>query len=232
MSAESKTPPTSPKSHGLVEASRSVRLTMLGIAYFWLVTGLISPGLVRYCTGPVGLGGTQAELLVAAVGLSVLLGGWTATRTSPGRVELGLVPLGAMGSGLFSILLFWSPGWSHPVGWTVVWLVWLGLFAGLFVGPLFALVAFRTPRDRVGHMIGLTGCVTVLAALLGGLAGYLAQVMGLSPNLVFLVVGIITLGVTVYSCWLLPEFLLRFLFWLGTHTLYRVRVIGRENLPD
>src|SRR5206468_691491 len=36
----------------------------------------------------------------------------------------------------------------------------------------------------------------------------------------------------IYCCWLLPEFLLRFIFWLLTHTIYRIRVLGRENLPD
>ena len=46
------------------------------------------------------------------------------------------------------------------------------------------------------------------------------------------------LGITVLSvvgfvlvCWFFPHVFFRVLFWLITHTLYRVRVLGRENVP-
>ena len=32
--------------------------------------------------------------------------------------------------------------------------------------------------------------------------------------------------------WLLPDSLLRFVLWLLTRTLYRVRVLGRDNIPE
>ena len=42
----------------------------------------------------------------------------------------------------------------------------------------------------------------------------------------------VTLAGTIYVLWLLPDALLRFGLWLLTRTLYRVRVLGRENIPE
>ena len=43
---------------------------------------------------------------------------------------------------------------------------------------------------------------------------------------------VLTLVGATYATYLLPDSLLRLLFWLLTHTLYRVRVEGRDNLPE
>ena len=40
-----------------------------------------------------------------------------------------------------------------------------------------------------------------------------------------------TEGRTTYAVQLLPNALLRFIMWIATHTIYRVKVLGRENIP-
>ena len=40
-----------------------------------------------------------------------------------------------------------------------------------------------------------------------------------------------TLAATTYVLCLLPDSLLRLLLWIATHTLYRLDVEGRENVP-
>ena len=40
-----------------------------------------------------------------------------------------------------------------------------------------------------------------------------------------------TLAATVYVVWLLPDSLLRFVLWVLTQTVYRIRVDGRDNIP-
>jgi acyl-[acyl-carrier-protein]-phospholipid O-acyltransferase/long-chain-fatty-acid--[acyl-carrier-protein] ligase len=40
-----------------------------------------------------------------------------------------------------------------------------------------------------------------------------------------------TLAATVYVLWLLPDSLLRLILWALTHTVYRIRVEGRDNIP-
>ena len=40
-----------------------------------------------------------------------------------------------------------------------------------------------------------------------------------------------TEGGTTYAVQLLPNALLRFIMWIATHTIYRIKVLGRENIP-
>jgi acyl-[acyl-carrier-protein]-phospholipid O-acyltransferase/long-chain-fatty-acid--[acyl-carrier-protein] ligase len=40
------------------------------------------------------------------------------------------------------------------------------------------------------------------------------------------------LGALVYSVTLLPDALLRFLLWVLTHSFYRIRIDGRDNIPE
>src|SRR5207249_7062653 len=40
-----------------------------------------------------------------------------------------------------------------------------------------------------------------------------------------------TLVATVYSVSVVPDFLVRFMLWMLTHTLFRIRIVGAENVP-
>ena len=54
----------------------------------------------------------------------------------------------------------------------------------------------------------------------------------LSPPQIFLFGAVLSLAGTVYCVWLMPDSLLRFLLWCATHSLYRIRVLGRDNIPE
>jgi acyl-[acyl-carrier-protein]-phospholipid O-acyltransferase/long-chain-fatty-acid--[acyl-carrier-protein] ligase len=54
----------------------------------------------------------------------------------------------------------------------------------------------------------------------------------MSPSTVFVITAAATLAGTICVLWLRPNALLRFVLWLLTRTLYRVRVLGRENIPE
>ncbi|KAA3607613.1 MAG: hypothetical protein D8M57_10240 [Candidatus Scalindua sp. AMX11] len=53
-----------------------------------------------------------------------------------------------------------------------------------------------------------------------------------SPALIFIIFGVLSFFVIAYICTLLPEFLLRFLAYIITHTIYRIKIIGRESIPQ
>ncbi|WP_096894504.1 1-acyl-sn-glycerol-3-phosphate acyltransferase [Candidatus Scalindua japonica] len=59
-----------------------------------------------------------------------------------------------------------------------------------------------------------------------------ANVLKCSPALIFVIFELLSFFVIAYICKLLPEFLLRFVSYIITHTFYRIRVISRENIPE
>ncbi|HEX9759655.1 MAG TPA: AMP-binding protein, partial [Candidatus Acidoferrales bacterium] len=60
----------------------------------------------------------------------------------------------------------------------------------------------------------------------------LKSVIALTPGQIFLTGAALTLGATGYVLWLMPDSLVRLLLWMLTHTIYRVRVDGRDNIPE
>ena len=49
---------------------------------------------------------------------------------------------------------------------------------------------------------------------------------------IFLDGAVLTLVITLYAVFLLPDSLLRLVLWVATHSLYRIRVEGRDNIPE
>src|SRR5690606_15835702 len=173
-------------------------------------------------------------------------------------VEIGLVPLGAIGMTAFCVdLYFAQPEATAQAGltvrefvaaghWRIIMdLTGIGLFAGLFIVPLFALVQSRTPKAELSRVIAGVNIQNagfiVVAAMLGVLlqmdsltvAGVTVPLPGLSIPQLFLALGIANALVAIFIFSLVPEFFLRFLAWIYVSLFYRLRIHGVEdNVPD
>jgi acyl-[acyl-carrier-protein]-phospholipid O-acyltransferase/long-chain-fatty-acid--[acyl-carrier-protein] ligase len=223
-------------------ADRYLFLTMLGIVYFFFAGALVQNNIVRLSgvemtsDGTVDLAfadwalasGTATSLLLAAVALGIGFGSLASGYLSGGRIEPGLIPLGALGMSVCSLLLA-VPGYAFE--WAAVWLFGIGFFAGLYEVPLNALLQARSPSDIRGGMIA-TNNVPVFAGVFaaGGLYGLLG-VLNLDSYEVFLLIAVLTLGIGIFICTVVPTFLLRFLLFILGRTLYRVKVMNPAHVP-
>ena len=56
---------------------------------------------------------------------------------------------------------------------------------------------------------------------------------GMAPDKIVLYAGIFTLAATVYCVTVVPDFLVRFVLWMLTHTIFRIRIVGagKRSLP-
>ncbi len=109
----------------------------------------------------------------------------------------------------------------------------LGLFAGFFAVPINALIQHRPDEQNKGGVIAAANWISwVGIGAATGLYFVLRDFLHLGPPAIFLVASLATLAGTAYVTYLLPDSLLRFLFWMATHTLYRIHLEGRENIPE
>ncbi len=230
----------------LAARQRAVFNSILGISWFWFFGGVVTAQLPNYTRLYLG-GGASVEILVLALfSIGVGIGSLLCERLSGHQVEIGLVPLGAFGMTVFGVLLYFArhltPGYAdldwlaflhqRGNGWIALDLALIGLFAGFFIVPLFALVQSRTPRAELARVIAgnniLNAVFLVVAALFG--IGLLAA--GLTIPQLFLATAILNALVAVYIFRLVPEFLMRFIGWLLISVLYRVRVDGLARVPE
>ncbi|MBI1853035.1 MAG: MFS transporter [Planctomycetes bacterium] len=216
-----------------IAKSRVLALTVLGIVYFWALGVVVLNNLLNFGKDSLHLDESQIPFLHMAMASGIGLGSFVAGYLSGKTIELGLVPLGALGMslGYFALALT-----GHSITATIAALGLIGFAGGFFIVPLNALLQQESPKADKGSIIAASNVFTfagvTLAAGLFFLLDVLRAKLGLGSAAIFVVCGVGTLAASAYVLTLLPEAMGRLVLWVLTHTVYRVRMIGRENLPD
>ncbi len=230
----------------LTGKQRAVFNSILGISWFWFFGGVVTAQLPNYTRLYLG-GGASVEILVLALfSIGVGIGSLLCERLSGHKVEIGLVPLGALGMTVFGILLYFArhapPGYSEidwraflgmpGNGWIALDLTLIGLFAGFFIVPLFALVQSRTPQGELSRVIAGNNIINAVFLVVAAVFAFGMLAAGLTIPQLFLVTALLNAAVTLWIFLLVPEFLMRFVDWLLISVLYRVRATGLEKIPE
>ena len=212
-----------------VTHDRVLRFGMLGSITFWTVASLVGQDIIIYGKAALGLSDATTGLPLAAFGVGMGGGAILAGKLSGPKVEVGLIPYGAGGISICLLIL----GLTTPQLYgTLLWMILLGMASGFVVVPINALVQWRSPEERRGGVIALTNTAVFAGVLVGSLgAGALAN-LGLSASQILVVAGAITLSATIWALYLLPDSFIRLLLILFTQTFYRLRVVGREFVPQ
>lgn len=213
-----------------MRGDRPLWLALCGNTYFNFLGMLLLLNLFFYGSETLHVTETHIGLLNVALALGIGLGSVTAGYLSGGKIEYGLVPLGAFGLSIFSSLL------ARPAVTTeesYVLLALLGFSGGFFIVPVCALLQHRPARDNKGQVQATANWLSFVGVFLASGAHWLlAQKFQLSPRGVFLVGGVLTLIGAVYVLILLPDALLRFVLWCVTHSIYKIRIVGRDHIPE
>jgi acyl-[acyl-carrier-protein]-phospholipid O-acyltransferase / long-chain-fatty-acid--[acyl-carrier-protein] ligase len=206
-------------------------LAVLGNTYFWFLAALLQPIIILYGKDVLHLSDTHNGFLQAALAIGIMVGNISAGYLSGGKIEYGLIPLGALGLTVFSVTL----AASHlTFTFVLVLLALLGFFGGFFVVPINALIQYRPEVERRGAVLGTAGVLSFIGIgpIAAGAYYLLTVIFRLSAPAVFLIGSALTLVATIFAVVLLPDSLLRFVLWIATHSLYRIRVEGRANIPE
>jgi acyl-[acyl-carrier-protein]-phospholipid O-acyltransferase/long-chain-fatty-acid--[acyl-carrier-protein] ligase len=166
-------------------------------------------------------------LTCLAVGIGV--GSMLAGRLSGDKVELGLVPLGSVAMAVFCVAMYFAKG-SYIA--SIILLACLGLSSGLFIVPLNAYLQQRSGGHEKGRAIATNNFYNTVGLLLAsGTLWLLHDRLRASPATLLLIFGIVTLVATVYLISLVSDFMIRFVLWMVTHTIFKIRITGQENVP-
>jgi len=111
--------------------------------------------------------------------------------------------------------------------------IMIGVFGGLYIVPLYTFIQVRTEPQIRSRVIAANNILNALFMVLAGIMGMvLLGYAGLGIPEFFLVLVALNIIVALYIFSVIPEFTMRFLVWLLTHTMYRVEGSSLENIPD
>jgi acyl-[acyl-carrier-protein]-phospholipid O-acyltransferase / long-chain-fatty-acid--[acyl-carrier-protein] ligase len=208
---------------------RPLTLAILGNTYFCFIGALLLLNVFFFGADVLKVSESQIGWLNAGLAIGIGLGSVTAGYLSGSKIEYGLVPFGAAGISV-AFLSLAAPGLSL---WPVMLrLALLGFAGGFFIVPVSALLQHRPDKSQKGEVLASANLLSFVGVFLASAVHYLlAEVARLSPSQIFLFGSVLTLAGAVYVVILLPDSLLRFVMWALTRTVYRIHIIGRDNIP-
>src|SRR5579863_4749446 len=214
----------------IIRADRVLSWAVVGNTYLWFLAALLQFTIVIYGHDVLHVDEAHISLLQAAVGIGIGVGSFAAGYLSGGKIEYGLIPIGAIGMTVFGALLYNQGHSLQSAAWH---LGLLGFFGGFFAVPLNALIQHRPRREEKGGVIAAANLLSFVGVFLAAGAYYLfASGLHQTARGIFLDGAILTAVMTIYAVYLLPDSLLRLVLWMVTHSIYRIRVEGRENIPE
>jgi acyl-[acyl-carrier-protein]-phospholipid O-acyltransferase / long-chain-fatty-acid--[acyl-carrier-protein] ligase len=212
-----------------ISEDRTLWLSVIGNTYFFFLGALLQFDIVFYGYDVLRVPSSKGSLLQAAIAIGIGVGSLAAGYLSGGKIEYGLIPLGAAGITTFGFLIS-APGLSFTT--VLVFLAALGFFGGFFIVPISALLQHRPDEQHRGGVLASANLLSFVGILAASIVYYICKHdLHLSPAGIFFWASFGTLAALIDVLWLLPDSLLRLLLWIAAHTLYRLDMKGQENMP-
>jgi len=228
-----------------LKTNKVVFLAILGISWFWFYGAVFLAQIASYTQYSLAGKETVATLILAVFSVGIGVGSVLCERLSNGRVEIGLVPIGAIGLSLFAIDLYhanpqtglqalysWKEFIALPNSWRVlVDIAFIGIFGGIYTVPLYSLVQQRSDEKHLSRIIAGNNILNALFMVVSGLFSMVLLANNYSIPQLFLITGIINILVAIYVFTKAPEFIARFITWCLINSIYRIRQLNLSSIP-
>lgn len=225
---------------------KTIFQSILAISWFWLLGGALLTQLPQFSKEILGGDKSVITYLLVLFSVGVGLGSLSSNLIAKGRVEAGLVPIGAfmMAFFLYQIIQIETltgiqslRGLADFYKDTRFWSVsmafgGLAFAGGMYVVPLYALIQTHAPSGYKSQMIAANNIINALFLVLISVASIVVlSVLGLSLQQLFAMILGLHIIVAIYIFTVVPEFIFRLAVMFITTFLYRVRVKGKHHQP-
>ncbi len=227
---------------------REVLLATMAISWFWFMGASYLTQLPNFVKTSLMSNNEVVTLMLAIFSIGVALGSLICEKLSGKTIELGIVPIGSLGISIFGLdLYFATPTYvmgeelmgvseflSQAGSMRVISdLAFVGFFAGLYSVPLMAFVQQRSDANEKAQTIAALNIMNALFMVGSAVFGIVVLgVLSISIPEYFAVIAVMNLVVVAYVYSQVPDFLLRFVIWSLSHTIYRVNHKGFDNIPE
>ncbi|EGU35506.1 MFS transporter [Vibrio scophthalmi] len=234
------------KTIAIAKSDRVIFQSIMAISWFWFLGAAYLTQFPNFTK--IYLNGSESAVsfLLALFSVGIAFGSLACDKLSNHRIEIGIVPLGSLGITIFGWLMASSVPDSLPTFdnfsafityqplWPVfAYLLLLGASGGIFIVPLYAMMQKRakvTERAQVVAALNIYNSLFMVGSAILGIV--CLSIIELSIPQFFLLLAALNLLVAFYLFAQVPIFVVRFLVWIITHTMYRVTHKNLHNLPE
>lgn len=225
--------------------NKPVFLAILAISWFWFFGATILTQFPSFAEEVLSGDASVATLLLASFSVGIGLGAFACSVLSGGRVEIGLMPIGAIGMSVFTWLLsnaalpatdelrtfteLLSTSGIWPI---ILYMMMIAFSCGLFSVPMYTFVQVRSEEEKRSRAIAVINIMNALFMVVAGIMAATMLSLGFSVLDIFKVAAILNALVTIYILTVIPEFFLRLVSWLLVHSLYRIDKTDLLHIPN
>lgn len=227
--------------------TKGVWNSILGISWFWFLGAALLSIFPVYVKDVIRGNQEVVTLFLATFSIGVACGSMICEKLSKERLELGLVPFGAIGMTVFILDLYFngSPkllpeslvnikGFLNMAGSyrILIDLFLLSIFSGLFIVPLYTYIQQYSDDETRSRVIAGNNIINAAFMVASSIVLALLYQLGLGVKEIFLVFAILNIIVATYIFTVIPEFMIRFCIMILARMIYRLKVINGQNIPQ
>lgn len=197
-------------------------------AYFLFVGAYTQLNIIPFTIQSLHLSEIQGGYLFLMTAIGIGIGSFLAGRFSGSEIELGFVPLAALGIAICTIGLYLFDTHFYIV---VPLLMGVGLFGGFYIVPIDAFIQIASPQGDRGQNVAASNFLSFVGVILAsGLIALLGNLFNLKAATGFLIIGLITILLSISLLILFADQVLRVLVATAAKFLCHIRVIGKKRL--
>lgn len=202
--------------------TKNIFLSVLALGIFAGSLAMLLLGVYK-SSGDLSLFRLTLNLLVGLVFGVALVG-----VLSKNYIERATIPIGVIGMSLSVLAMSFA-----PYDFILAFFYFsFGIFGGLFITPLFAIVQFFSTDKNIGKALAFLNFSQSIFSLVFVAIGFVFLQLDLGFRAIFVLVFGIVLLAGVYSFRQLPHLFARFLLLPALKLGYKINIEGIENLPQ
>ncbi len=196
-----------------VRKSQAIWLAIIGISWFWFYGATLLAQFPVFAKEFLHGDESVFILLLALFSVGVGIGSLMCEKLSKGIVEIGLVPLGAMGMMAFGVDLYTTSA-SGVADWRLLMdIALIGLFGGVYIVPLYALIQSRAQKTHQSRVIAANNILNAFFMVISAVFAMLIFQLGLNIPQLFLITSLMNALMIIYLCSRQPEYFSRMKSW-------------------
>ena len=193
--------------------SQQIWLAIIGVSWFWFYGATLLAQFPVFAKDVLHGDESIFILLLAIFSVGVGIGSLLCEKLSKGIVEIGLVPIGAMGMMAFGVDLYTASA-SGIVDWRLLADIGLiGFFGGIYVVPLYALIQSRAQKTHQSRVVAANNILNALFMVISAVFAMVIFKLGLNIPQLFLITALMNALVIIYLCLRQPEYFNRMRSW-------------------
>jgi MFS family permease len=220
----------------------SIFFGILAISWFWLFGAIYFSQLSVFVRFILNADKIYVTLFLSIFTLSLAIGSLACNRISNKIIELGIVPLAAIGMTIFGVDLMltdYSSFTNHLINLVDIWnsdslyvfirvvfdFFGVGFFGSIFIVPLYSLLQKRSSPQTTSQVIACNNVVNSIFMIISTMLTMLAYKFNYSTSSIFGYVSILNIIVLFIFILMMPELFFRSIAWLKNKTGYKLQII-------